>query len=715
MKQVDRPTSSSTPTLSVAGESAATGSPSLSATPANEDSAETGQLYKLLVRRPSRTILGAAAVLSLLWISAIAAYVGGFYGLEGLMTIARAELALLTATALAPLTVIWLVALTVWRSQEMRLMADALARTALRLTEPEETALGDMSRLGQAVNGHLSVMSAGLNQTFEQANALNAMLQQQVAEIDDGSARAEHRAEQLNTLLEAHKSKLEDLALSLGSETDTVTQMMNEQVASVRSVTGTAEQKLNLAGEKLRQQTESLSRASEAAIGGADATTSMLDRQSSRLEVVAQTALSKADGLTERYEAQRNAIAQAALSLETERNQLDASFEKHRTLIESTSGDLSERTREIDEAVARLAHELTHAMETASSRAKILGTTFAGEVTSITKAANDAANSVGDASRSAKDVIKSVTHSLEAAAHDTKETAKSTAQSLIAASTDVEKAVSIHSNAAAQKLDARINELRSEMDQTATSAETASERLGAAMFGIGGAAKEAGRALHTACEELEKRMTDLPEEAAEGAQALQSVLEDQVSSLASIAEIVVRHARALDRSTPKPGISPLPPAPLNLGNKREAGNWGISELLAAAGHSEPAEKQNSGELHRRSLHIIESLQSIAIDLDRALEQSPPADLWRRYQAGERNVFARRLYNLQGRDLYDQISGKYTTEREFRDDVDKFTGLFEQLLAEAVERDREGILAETYLTSDTGKVYLLLAQATGQLS
>lgn len=708
MKQVDRPT----PSPSVTRE------PSLSASPANEDSAATGQLYKLMSRRPSRSIPGAALALTIVWVGALVAYVGGFYGFDGIVAVPRAELALLAAATLAPLTVIWLVAFTVWRSQEMRLMADALARTALRLTEPEETAIGDMSRLGQAVAGHLGTMSAGLEATVIRSTALNELLQTQIADIDAGSIRAEERAVHLNLLLEQHKEGLENLALSLGSETDTVTQMMNEQVAAVRSVTSTAEQKIAAASETLRQQTENLSRASEAAIVGADATTSMLDRQSSRLEVVAQTALSKADGLSERYETQRNSIAETALSLETERNRLDASFEKHRTLIENTSGDLAARTKDIDEAVARLARELTHAMETASSRAKELGGTFAGEVTTITRAANDAANAVGDASRSAKDSIEAATRSFGAATANTAEAAKSAVTTLDEAAAEVEKAISARSNAAARNLDTRIGELRSEMEKTATSAETASEKLGAAMFGIGGAAKEAGRALYAASEELEKRMVDLPEEAAEGAQALQTVLEDQVSALASIAEIVVRHARSLDRATPPRSASATPTtsAPLTGSRPREGGNWGISELLAAVGHPEPSEKKaGSGELHRRSLHIIESLQSIAIDLDRALEQSPPADLWQRYQAGERNVFARRLYNLQGRELYDQISQKYAAEREFREDVDKFANLFEQLLLEAAERDREGILIETYLTSDTGKVYLLLAQATGHLT
>ena len=115
--------------------------------------------------------------------------------------------------------------------------------------------------------------------------------------------------------------------------------------------------------------------------------------------------------------------------------------------------------------------------------------------------------------------------------------------------------------------------------------------------------------------------------------------------------------------------------------------------------------------------MIETLQALAIDLDRrALEQSPPAELWQRYQAGERNVFARRLYNIAGRQLYDRIAVKYRGDEEFREHVDRFVSLFERLLASASTRATARIsLAETYLTSDTGKAYLILAQASGKLA
>ena len=40
--------------------------------------------------------------------------------------------------------------------------------------------------------------------------------------------------------------------------------------------------------------------------------------------------------------------------------------------------------------------------------------------------------------------------------------------------------------------------------------------------------------------------------------------------------------------------------------------------------------------------------------------------------------------------------------------------FEGLLDDAASRDRDQILVETFLTSQTGRLYLLVAAATGRL-
>ena len=139
--------------------------------------------------------------------------------------------------------------------------------------------------------------------------------------------------------------------------------------------------------------------------------------------------------------------------------------------------------------------------------------------------------------------------------------------------------------------------------------------------------------------------------------------------------------------------------------------------MSAVGKSEANSASNlAGTQDKRpALHIIETLNSLSIDLARALDHEPPVDLWRRYQKGERNVFTRRLYTIRGQHVFDEIQGRYGRETEFKKDVDRYINDFEKLIKSVAGSDRENMLADTYLTSETGKVYLMLAHASGRLN
>ena len=121
-------------------------------------------------------------------------------------------------------------------------------------------------------------------------------------------------------------------------------------------------------------------------------------------------------------------------------------------------------------------------------------------------------------------------------------------------------------------------------------------------------------------------------------------------------------------------------------------------------------------LHRaiqRELHKIESLNALSMDIARLMDNEASVDLWERYQRGERNVFTRRLYTLQGQQTFDEIRNKYGREPEFRRAVDRYIDDFEKLLGEVAQNDRDNMMTQTYLTSDTGKVYTMLAHASGR--
>jgi hypothetical protein len=96
-----------------------------------------------------------------------------------------------------------------------------------------------------------------------------------------------------------------------------------------------------------------------------------------------------------------------------------------------------------------------------------------------------------------------------------------------------------------------------------------------------------------------------------------------------------------------------------------------------------------------------------IDHDAAVE------LWDRYKRGERNVFTRRLYTLEGQQTFDEIRRKYRRDEEFKDTVDRYVEEFERLLDDASQGGRDQAIANDYLTSETGKVYTMLVHASSR--
>jgi hypothetical protein len=155
------------------------------------------------------------------------------------------------------------------------------------------------------------------------------------------------------------------------------------------------------------------------------------------------------------------------------------------------------------------------------------------------------------------------------------------------------------------------------------------------------------------------------------------------------------------------------------GPGRESGSGGggwISNLLARGprddeGDSEP--KPPARQPERTRVSSLDSLDSISGDIARMIDHDAAVELWDRYRRGERNVFSRRLYTIEGQQAFDEIRRKYRREQEFKHTVDRYVDEFERLLAEATREERDPALARSYLTSETGKVYTMLAHASGR--
>ena len=180
---------------------------------------------------------------------------------------------------------------------------------------------------------------------------------------------------------------------------------------------------------------------------------------------------------------------------------------------------------------------------------------------------------------------------------------------------------------------------------------------------------------------------------------------------APLAETTLRGTLDLERPAEAPRRDP--------NGRTPQGGW-VRDLLTNASREDdlkpaaPAEAPRAAPAQRSPLHVMESLNSLSVDIARAIDHDASIELWNRYRRGERDVFTRRLYTLKGQQTFDEIRRKYQAEAEFRAAVDRYCDDFEKLLKDASRNDLDNIMAQTSLTSDTGKVYTMLAHASGRL-
>lgn len=75
---------------------------------------------------------------------------------------------------------------------------------------------------------------------------------------------------------------------------------------------------------------------------------------------------------------------------------------------------------------------------------------------------------------------------------------------------------------------------------------------------------------------------------------------------------------------------------------------------------------------------------------------------------------RSIYSPEGRVVFDDVSRRYPHDLDLQQTVMRYLSEFERILRDADARDPTGRVAQGHLVSETGRVYLFLAHASGRL-
>lgn len=666
--------------------------------PANSQTTLAAPTPRLRSTAHGRAAMIGGVLLSLFWIGTSVAFVWGWLGFFGLAAQPLSTLALIAAAIILPPFLFLAFAAALARSMAMSEATHLIIAASDRLFSADETAANSAARLARLVRRELDGLNNGLDAAFQRIRTMEMVLEKQIATLDDAGARAQVRGDTIASRLSQESQRIEALGDGLSEAASRVGENIAGRAAQLRSMIESAEGTLKMAAQSLDVQAAAfrgaITQAAEAPLEAAKS----LEVQATRIEEVADAAMGRAEFVLARQEKHRGQMQDLLQRLREEGDDFDVALSQQRDGLERLILSLGGEAERFQTVTGDTERHLEVIMSNAAERASQLTSAFSREAERLKETSEAAA---------------SILAGLSAALQD----AGAGAQTLIGES------------AAQARQDARnlVGEAMAECERLLRT----SGELGAEVSKIRGLLSDATR-------DVEKHLTRLPDLAQEEARRVRQMVAAETEQMLDLSAraMATLHARA---NKPAPaqaetGDGPKAQAEIEAeglkglarklttrkseksGRKDESKGWEMKALLAAAeqGEIRPAPAPKSGIDTAITLGALEgALADMAINLSALDDVQPGDEDWKRYLAGDRAVFARRLAETIDSGSVDRITSLYRDDKQFHDAADAYLGEFETLLAQAREGNNS-LLTSTLLSADTGKVYLAIAYALGRL-
>ena len=497
-------------------------------------------------------------------------------------------------------------------------------------------------------------------QLVERTRALDGAFAERLKLFDDSILRSTmaidgtigEKAQLLTTAMESHARHL---AETLSSQAHNLDDTLMHGINAVRLTS------------------ENITRQSVKAIEG-------LSGQADLLKNVSENLLTQVNSVTGRFENQGQSIMRAANALETANFRIDTTLQNRHRELGETLNKLSTKAEQLDEVMRGYSSSVESSMSDAEMRARALTDQMARGAASQSQAA---------------------LAEIERVRMETEMHAGRALEDMRAKFVNVSREVSEQMGSLTNRVSESSDDLRSRAMRAAAEFEHEQGRLRA----------EAER---------------IPEVTRQSSDAMRRALSEQMQALEQLSSLSSREARHRDVRPPAPlqvqtltaaviaenrqyaAANPNQQLPQPMPPSATQNRWSLGDLLARASEDEGGQRANaSGPSASAAINI----EIIA----RAIDTNTAAAIWSRFRAGQRGIMVRSIYSAEGRTTFDEVSRRYKTDPDFQGTVDRFLADFENLLRDADQKDPTGQTVQGHLVSNSGRVYLFLAHASGRLS
>ena len=713
-------------------------------------------------RPQGRTVLALAALASFIWLAVAVATIYLLIRYLPPTEVTLVGLGGIAAGVTAPLTAIWLIALVFARAApgETRAALNRIAEAEAHFAEVTARTRRELAAVDSvltAVSGRVDEARASLGTQSESLLDATSYLEQRTAAVSAALGRDRSAIlsvlEQLSADSSAASTELANVVGTLPTaqaQAVAIQRLLGDSASSAREQIG----EVDLLLGSMSSRHEDLKARAEATAGDLRTTLAAIDAESTaaaqRLDMQSKSLEAAVDG----------AMARASDALEIARSAVDAQVGAVTTatdqakailvdLGQTTTRTVNEQLSVLANEAARLTTELAQHQALSGQLVESYGRSFGvldAKLGNAAKSSNTTFEHLGERLTAILEQIHSLsvplgetgaqTRALEVdvttlrdnivasgLAVDTVNGSVRTLASDIDAASATAAAIAGPVDAARIAVAAAANALGEQRESLDAVLAGMAAKLGSANKLVGEieqGTEAAALAATTKLLEALVRARDVAAQA-EGAmrEALDRAIADSRSSLAAASDEAMRTSFTAPVTRQ---LAELATASETSADAARAAAERLSQQLFAVLETATLVETRIGEtdskldaasrhdIARRGALLIDALNSSSIDIAKALAIDVSDSSWTAYLRGDRSIFTRRAVKLLDRVTARAIVKQYQTDGDLRDSVRRYINDFEQLMRSIASEREGGSLQIALLSSDTGKLYVALAQA-----